>query len=73
MEGEEPGFAEGYALVDLFDDGSYECRYEPYGWVAPRSVDGTRLTTDQVSQRDRPLPMYGVVHFHTRRLWLCLP
>ena len=22
----------GYALVDLFDDGSVECRYVPYGW-----------------------------------------
>ncbi len=32
--GKNRGFPEGYALVDLFDDGSYECRYVPYGWVA---------------------------------------
>jgi Icc protein len=22
----------GYALVDLFDDGTVACRYVPYGW-----------------------------------------
>lgn len=33
-KGKNRGFPEGYALVDLFDDGSYECRYVPYGWVA---------------------------------------
>src|SRR5262249_46284457 len=27
-------FAEGYALVDLFDDGSSECEYVAYGWKA---------------------------------------
>lgn len=32
--GKNRGFAEGYAVVDLFDDGSYECDYVPYGWVA---------------------------------------
>lgn len=36
-KGKNRGFAEGYALVDLFDDGSYECRYVPYGWHAARS------------------------------------
>ena len=35
-KGKNRGFAEGYALVDLFDDGSYECTYTPYGWVAAR-------------------------------------
>jgi hypothetical protein len=24
----------GYALVDLFDDGTVECHYVPYGWTA---------------------------------------
>ncbi len=32
--GKHRGFAEGYAVVDLYDDGSYECEYVPYGWVA---------------------------------------
>ncbi len=27
-------FAEGYALVDLYDDGSSTCRYVTYGWKA---------------------------------------
>lgn len=25
---------EGYAVLDLFDDGSVECRYTPFGWQA---------------------------------------
>jgi 3',5'-cyclic AMP phosphodiesterase CpdA len=33
-KGKNGGFDEGYALVDLFDDGSYECRYVSYGWTA---------------------------------------
>ncbi|WP_406694792.1 metallophosphoesterase [Singulisphaera sp. Ch08] len=33
-KGKNRGFDEGFALVDLYDDGSYECRYETYGWVA---------------------------------------
>jgi Icc protein len=33
-KGKNRGFAEGYALVDLYDDGSYDCKYTPYGWVA---------------------------------------
>lgn len=32
--GKHRGFAEGYAVVDLYDDGSYECGYVSYGWVA---------------------------------------
>jgi Icc protein len=26
--------AEGYTLIDLFDDGTVECQYTPYGWQA---------------------------------------
>jgi 3',5'-cyclic-AMP phosphodiesterase len=33
-KGKNRGFAEGYALVDLYDDGSYECFYHSYNWVA---------------------------------------
>lgn len=36
-KGKNDGFDEGYALVDLFDDGSLECRYVPYGWNAMQS------------------------------------
>jgi 3',5'-cyclic AMP phosphodiesterase CpdA len=32
--GKNRGFPEGYAVVDLFDDGSYACRYVAYGWEA---------------------------------------
>lgn len=31
------GVREGYGLVDLFDDGSFEHRYETYGWTAKAS------------------------------------
>jgi Icc protein len=34
-EGKHHQFPEGYALVDLYDDGSSTCEYVPYGWVAP--------------------------------------
>jgi 3',5'-cyclic AMP phosphodiesterase CpdA len=30
--GDYQEFTNGYALVDLFDDGSFENRYVPYGW-----------------------------------------
>jgi 3',5'-cyclic-AMP phosphodiesterase len=33
-KGKNDGFEEGYAIIDLFDDGSLECRYTPYGWKA---------------------------------------
>ncbi len=33
-KGKNRGFDEGYALVDLFDDGSYQCQYQAFGWVA---------------------------------------
>lgn len=33
-KGKNRGFPEGYALVDLYDDGSHECLYTPYGWKA---------------------------------------
>ncbi|HMO37281.1 MAG TPA: metallophosphoesterase, partial [Gemmatales bacterium] len=33
-KGHNEGFAEGYALVDLYNDGTYECTYVPYGWQA---------------------------------------
>ncbi|WZP01213.1 hypothetical protein EP7_005657 (plasmid) [Isosphaeraceae bacterium EP7] len=32
--GKNRGFPEGYALIDLFDDGTLDCRYTPYGWTA---------------------------------------
>ena len=32
--GSEDRCAEGYGLVDLYNDGSFEHRYETYGWVA---------------------------------------
>jgi len=32
--GKNRGFAEGYAVVDLYNDGSYDCQYVPYGWNA---------------------------------------
>jgi len=32
--GKNHGFAEGYALIDLFDDGSYKLEYLPYDWQA---------------------------------------
>lgn len=35
-KGKNDGFAEGYALVDLFDDGTLDCRYVAYGWNAAR-------------------------------------
>lgn len=35
--GKNDGFAEGYALVDLYDDGTLDCRYTTYGWDATRS------------------------------------
>ena len=28
------GFPEGYAIVDLYDDGSHTCNYVAYGWLA---------------------------------------
>ena len=33
-KGKNDGFAEGYAVVDLFDDGTLDCRYVAYGWNA---------------------------------------
>lgn len=33
-KGPNAGFPEGYGLVDLFDDGTFDWRYVPYGWVA---------------------------------------
>jgi 3',5'-cyclic AMP phosphodiesterase CpdA len=33
-KGKNDGFDEGYALLDLYDDGSLDCRYVPYGWKA---------------------------------------
>lgn len=32
--GTHEGFGEGYAVVDLFNDGSYTCEYVTYGWQA---------------------------------------
>jgi 3',5'-cyclic AMP phosphodiesterase CpdA len=32
-KGIHQGVREGYGLIDLFDDGSFEHRYIPYGWV----------------------------------------
>lgn len=32
--GKNDGFDEGYAMVDLFDDGTLSCKYTPYGWQA---------------------------------------
>lgn len=32
--GKNDGFAEGYALVDLFADGSHHVQYVPFGWQA---------------------------------------
>ncbi|SFI29812.1 metallophosphoesterase family protein [Planctomicrobium piriforme] len=32
--GANEGFPEGFALVDLYEDGSHECRYQTYGWQA---------------------------------------
>lgn len=33
-KGKNDGFDEGYAVVDLFDDGTLSCEYTPYGWQA---------------------------------------
>lgn len=33
-KGANKGVPEGYGVVDLYDDGSFEHRYQPYGWVA---------------------------------------
>lgn len=33
-KGKNDGFDEGYALVDLYDDGSLDCRYTSFGWNA---------------------------------------
>lgn len=35
-KGPNAGFAEGYAVVDLYSDGTYECKYHPYGWQAAK-------------------------------------
>lgn len=31
------GFSEGYTVIDLFDDGSHQAQYVPYGWKAVAS------------------------------------
>lgn len=36
-KGKNHEFDAGYALVDLFDDGSFEHRYELYGWEAQKA------------------------------------
>ncbi|MBL9140528.1 MAG: metallophosphoesterase [Phycisphaerae bacterium] len=33
-KGSVQGVREGYGLIDLYDDGSFNHRYVPYGWVA---------------------------------------
>lgn len=33
-KGPNEGFPEGYALIDLYNDGSYTCNYVSYGWKA---------------------------------------
>ncbi len=33
-KGKNDGVPEGYAIVDLFDDGSHQLQYAPYGWQA---------------------------------------
>lgn len=35
-EGKYQQFAEGYALVDLYDDGTSSCEYVVYGWQVPK-------------------------------------
>jgi 3',5'-cyclic AMP phosphodiesterase CpdA len=35
--GKNDGFDEGYTLVDLFDDGTLDCRYTTYGWQAGKA------------------------------------
>lgn len=35
--GKNDGFAEGYALVDLYDDGTLDCQYTAYGWRAGKA------------------------------------
>jgi 3',5'-cyclic-AMP phosphodiesterase len=32
-KGKNSGIPEGYAILDLFDDGSYTCQYHAYGWT----------------------------------------
>ncbi|MEZ0299496.1 MAG: metallophosphoesterase [Candidatus Methylacidiphilales bacterium] len=32
--GPRDGFAEGYSMLDLYDDGSHTCTYVPFGWKA---------------------------------------
>lgn len=34
-KGDHHGTEEGYALVDLFDDGSFAWHYQDYGWTVP--------------------------------------
>lgn len=36
-KGPNEGFPEGYAVVDLYSDGSYDLNYLPYGWKAEAS------------------------------------
>ena len=39
-KGKNAGFDEGYALLDLFDDGSYTCEYHSYGWTPAPAMLG---------------------------------
>ena len=36
------GFGEGYAIVDLFNDGSYKCEYVTYGWHAENAEEAKK-------------------------------
>ena len=36
-KGPHKGLAEGYGLVDLYTDGSFDHRYVPFGWVAAKA------------------------------------